>query len=130
MKRKELKILSPDRSTEVHLGADGIIMIKGRGFLPGNNEIVDMISEWVDDYIKDPEDVTQVILAFEYLNSPTTMTLITMLKKLIGLLSQNKKLKIRWYHEEGDHDIIERGEHISSVVNFPFEFIMTRNISR
>lgn len=130
MKRKELKILSPDRSTEVNLGADGIIMIKGRGFLPGNNEIVDRISEWVDDYIKDPEDVTQVILAFEYLNSPTTMTLITMLKKLIGLLSQNKKLKIRWYHEEGDHDIIERGEHISSVVNFPFEFIMTRNISR
>jgi hypothetical protein len=128
MASEELHIYSPDKSTEVRLGADGIIMMKGRGFLPGNNEAVSRISAWMDEYVKEPEELTLIIFAFEYLNSHTTVSIINILKKLIALTARNKKLKVHWYHEDGDHDIIERGEHISSVVNFPFEFIMTKNI--
>jgi hypothetical protein len=36
----------------------------------------------------------------------------------------NKKYSINWYYEEGDEDILEKGEDISSALNIPFNFIM------
>ncbi len=127
---QELHILSADKLNEIHFNTDGVFVIKGRGFLPGNNETLGRINVWIDEYLKEPKENTLVIFAFEYLNSFTTVSIINILKKLTTLITRNKKLKIQWYHEEADHDIIERGEHISSVINFPFEYIMTKNIRR
>ena len=36
----------------------------------------------------------------------------------------DKKYIINWYYEEGDEDILEKGEYISSVLNIPFNYIM------
>jgi hypothetical protein len=37
---------------------------------------------------------------------------------------KNKKYIINWYYDEGDEDIIEKGEYISSITEVPFNFIM------
>jgi hypothetical protein len=36
----------------------------------------------------------------------------------------NKKYSVNWYYEEGDEDILEKGEDISSALDIPFNFIM------
>jgi hypothetical protein len=36
---------------------------------------------------------------------------------------------INWYYEEGDEDILEKGENISSVLDVTFNFIMIPNHS-
>jgi hypothetical protein len=36
---------------------------------------------------------------------------------------------INWYYEEGDEDILEKGENISSVLDVIFNFIMIPNHS-
>lgn len=114
-----------DKSPEVFLSSDGIIIIKGRVFVLGSSEIPLKTTEWIDLYVNDPCELTCVILAFEYINSFTTIILIRLLKKLVQVISHNKKLVVKWYYEDGDNDILERGEHISAAVNIPFEFIMT-----
>ena len=40
-----------------------------------------------------------------------------------------KKAVIRWYYEEDDEDILERGEYISAAFNIPVEFIAVSDIS-
>jgi hypothetical protein len=35
---------------------------------------------------------------------------------------------INWYYEEGDEDIIEKGEYISSVLDIPYNFIMLSDL--
>jgi hypothetical protein len=37
---------------------------------------------------------------------------------------KNKKFVVNWYYEEGDEDILERGEYFSSVLDIPFNFFM------
>jgi hypothetical protein len=32
---------------------------------------------------------------------------------------------INWYYEDGDEDILEQGEYISTTLEIPFNFIMT-----
>lgn len=123
---EEIRYLPSDKSPEVILSPDGIIIIRGRGFMLSNSEIPQRISTWIDGYVLAPDNSTCVILAFEYLNSFTTIVLVGFLRKLISVLELNKSLKVKWYYEEGDFDILERGEHISSTVKIPFEFIMTK----
>jgi len=49
--------------------------------------------------------------------------MIYWIKKIATISHLNKKIVINWYYEEGDEDILEQGEHISSVVSIPFNFI-------
>ena len=42
---------------------------------------------------------------------------------------QMKKFVIKWYYEEDDDDILERGEYIASAINIPIEFIPVNDIS-
>lgn len=123
---EEIRYKSSEKSPEVILSPDGNILIRGRGFLQNSTDIPQKISDWIDEYLKNPDDTTCVILAFEYLNSFNTMMLTGFLRKLITVLELNKNLKVKWYYEEGDNDILERGENISLALNFPFEFIMIR----
>ena len=87
------------------------------------------MKNWIDEYLSNPAEITYVFIAFEYLNSFSTTILVSILKKISQVILQLKKLVIKWYYEEGDEDILERGEYISSNYNIPIEFIMTNNIA-
>jgi hypothetical protein len=51
------------------------------------------------------------------------MIFISILKKITYIRLKNKKFIVNWYYEEGDEDILEQGEYISSVLDIPFNFI-------
>jgi len=125
----ELHILPTDNTPEVLLKPEGIIKITGRGLIAEKIEVFGQILNWIDEYINNPADKTDVIIAFEYLNSFSTVFLVTVLRKLIQINHSRKILKIYWYFEDGDDDILERGEYISSAYNIPIEFIMTDDIT-
>ncbi len=129
MAKGKLHILPTGNTPEFILDPDGIIKIKGRGLVVNKTEISQDIMTWIDKYLSDPADMTTVIVAFEYLNSFSTAILATIFKKVIKVIYLGKKFVILWYYEEGDDDILERGEYISSAYNIPVEFIMTTNIS-
>ena len=82
-----------------------------------------------DEYLRNPSEITYVILAFEYLNSSSTIIIVSILRKLSQVILQSRKLVIQWYYEEDDEDIIERGEYISSTLDISIEFIKTNHIA-
>jgi hypothetical protein len=125
----EVHILPTDSTPEVLLNPEGIIKIKGRGLIINKFEVLDQIMNWINEYISNPADITNVIVAFEYLNSFSTSILVSILNKLSQINQQTKKLTIRWYFEDGDDDILERGEYISSAYNLPIDFFMTDDIA-
>jgi hypothetical protein len=125
----EVHILPTDSTPEVLLNPEGIIKIKGRGLIINKFEVLDQIMNWINEYISNPADITNVIVAFEYLNSFSTAILVSILNKLSQINQQTKKLTIRWYFEDGDDDILERGEYISSAYNLSIDFFMTDDIA-
>jgi hypothetical protein len=121
-------ILPTNKTPEVLLNPEGIIKIKGRAIDESRAKFSDQILIWIDAYLLNPAQSTEVIIALEYLNSYNSIILASVLKKLSQLNRQSKKLVIKWYIEEDDDDLLERGNHISSTFNIPIEFIMTDQI--
>ncbi|MDO9579182.1 MAG: DUF1987 domain-containing protein [Bacteroidales bacterium] len=115
------------RTPEIILNPDGIIKIRGRSMIENVTEFSRQIEDWVDKYIRDPADLTCVDFYLEYLNTNNIKFYISLLKKIETIKLKNKKYVINWYYEEGDEDIIEKGEYISSVLDVTFNFIMIPN---
>jgi hypothetical protein len=125
----KLHILPTGNTPEFVFNPDGIIKIKGRGLAGNDPEVNQSIIEWIDEYSKDPAEITYIILALEYLNSLSTTMLVSILRKLFQVTMQSGKLDVQWYYEEDDEDIIERGEFISTTFKIPIKFHLINNIS-
>jgi hypothetical protein len=128
MQINKLHILPTDNTPEIILDPDGTIKIKGRGMVLNNIGVSGQIMDWLDSYIGNPAEITNVSIAFEYLNSYCTNRLTLILDKISQVVLHNKKYLITWYYEEDDDDILDRGEYIAAALNIPIEFVMTYDI--
>ena len=81
------------------------------------------VENWIDSYLCNPADLTTINFCLEYSTRSNSVIMIYWIKKIATISHLNKKIVINWYYEEGDEDILEQGEHISSVVSIPFNFI-------
>jgi hypothetical protein len=125
---RKIHILPSEINPELILDPVGIITIKGRFLVLNPTDVPVQIVSWIDSYLGNPAESTEVIIALEYLNSFGTKNLMSILKQLSKVIKQNKKIVIRWYYEEDDEDMIDRGEYISSVLNVPIEIIMVKSL--
>jgi hypothetical protein len=120
---KELKIEGTKNSPEVMLDPGGLIRIKGRSI---HENIIDFflpVQNWISEYVSIPAEVTCVDINLEYFNSASAKLMIQMLQRISRVRLKNKKFIVNWYYEEGDEDILERGQYFSSVLGIPFNFI-------
>jgi hypothetical protein len=125
MSLEKLQILPTKCTPAISLNPDGIIKIRGR-YINGNKNVSELFKqteEWIDEYIRDPADLTCVDIFLEYFNGINLNTYISILKKIESVNLKNKKYIINWYYEEGDEDILETGEYISLILHTPFNFI-------
>lgn len=119
---KELKIPPTKTSPEILLSPDGLVKIRGRSIHENVAEFYSSVEKWVSEYINVPADVTCVDMNLEYFNSASAKVFIHLLEKIKHVTLKNKKYVINWYYEEGDEDILERGEYFSSILDIPFNF--------
>lgn len=116
--------IEPSRNTpEIVLRPDGNMKIKGRSIHENVADFYQPILDWIEVYISDPPDTTYVDIHLEYFNSSSAKYIIQLLQRLRMVALKNKKFFINWFYEEGDEDILERGEYFSSVLDIPFNFI-------
>jgi hypothetical protein len=120
---KELKIAATKNSPEIYLSPDGVIKFKGRSIHENSIDFFKPVEDWVNGYVSEPSEVTCIEVGLEYFNSASAKILINLLQKISYVQLKNKKFIINWYYEDGDEDILERGEYFSSVLNIPFNFI-------
>jgi hypothetical protein len=126
----EIHISRTNQTPEFIFSPEGIIKIVGRGLFNDKPEITDQLISWIDDYLHNPAKVTYVTIAFEYLNSLSTIILVTLLQSLSRINGKSQSLVIKWYYEDDDEEILERGKYISFSFDIPIEFIITEDISR
>ena len=120
----EKKIISTKSTPEIILNPEGRIKISGRSMFENVSEFSEQIEDWIDEYLLNPAELTSVDIYLEYFNIINFKNYYNLLKKIESLKLMDKKYIINWYYEEGDEDILEKGEYISSVLNIPFNYIM------
>jgi hypothetical protein len=125
----EMHILSTNQTPEYIFNYEGMIKIRGRGLYSDKPELSDQIISWIDGYLKNPAQVTYVTISLEYLNSLSTSVLVSVLRKLLPIRLQSKRLVVKWYYDADDENILDRGKYISSYCDIPIEFIKTDNVA-
>ena len=128
MNNEVIHILPTNKTPEVLLDPKGLIKITGRAIDESQVKFSEETIAWIDDFLLHLPESTEVIIALEYLNSYNAVILAFILRKIAQIREQSKKLKIKWYIEEDDDDLVERGNYISSNFNIQIEFILTDHI--
>ena len=113
------------KTPTVVLNPSGHLRIEGRSIPEDANAFFSEVMKWVNEYLRSPAEVTNFDIAFEYLNSGTSKFILEMLTVLKELINNNYQLNINWYYEEGDDDILERGEYYASILDIKINFIET-----
>ncbi len=116
---------STKKTPNVLLDPSGRIRIGGRSIPEDASKFYDNILNWVLDYCHTPSDSTVVDIELEYFNSGSAKFVMQILRELSELLAEGRDLKVNWYYEEGDDDILERGEYYSSILDLEINFIET-----
>jgi len=114
---------------EIRLDPGGKIRIRGRSIHENTVEFFAPVEAWVDNYIMHPAEITSVDIALDYFNSATTKILISILQKITYVGVKQKKYVINWFYEEGDEDILERGEYFASILDIQINFVRIRATS-
>jgi ribonucleotide reductase beta subunit family protein with ferritin-like domain len=123
---KNQHIIFPTKTTpEVILDLKGSIKLTGR-LIPENAEdFFKPIEEWINEYFKNPADITCVEIRLEYINSTCTKYLLDLMHRITHIyLKKNKnKFLINWYYRDEDEDMLEKGKFFSSDLDVTFDFI-------
>ena len=122
---ENLLIESTKKTPEVSFNMDGRIRISGRSIPEDATKFYDSLYEWIYYYCQNPPDSTTVDVALEYFNSGSSKSILHILRALVDVSKKGHKLTINWYYEEGDDDIMERGEYYESILEIKFNFIET-----
>jgi hypothetical protein len=124
----EVHILPTDKTPDIFLNPSGIINIKGRAIDENVRKAPERVMEWIDGYLLNPAPNTMVTIALEYLNSFNTLILTAILRKLVHVKEQGRKLEIKWYIEVDDDDLLDKVESISAAFTMPIELITVDDI--
>jgi len=119
----KLEFQPTQKTPYVLLDPEGRIKFKGRSIPEDVSLFYEEILEWIVDYSETPNQNTDVEIEMEYLNSGTSKYMLRLLKKLKEVENNGNSLHINWIYEEGDDDILERGEYYASILNLKINFI-------
>jgi len=111
-----------NRTPFVSLDPSGKFRIRGRSIHENPSKFFDPILDWVLAYLNDPRETTVFDIELEYFNSGSSRYILDILTLLMERKA-DKKLIINWYFEDGDDDLLERGQYYESILNTKFNFI-------
>ena len=111
-----------NRTPFVSLDPSGKFRIRGRSIHENPSKFFDPLLEWVEYYLKNPMETTVVDIELEYFNSGSSRYILDILTLLTERIA-NSNLIINWYFEDGDDDLLERGQYYESILNTKFNFI-------
>lgn len=99
------------------------IEMSGRSLPENVKEFYEPVINWLNDYVKAPNDKTKIVLNFEYFNTASSKMIMDILEKFKKIQEQGKEIDVDWCYIEEDDDMLEAGEDYSEITEVPFNFI-------
>lgn len=96
--------------------------VSGRSFPLNAKGFYAPVLEWLDAYVENPNPSTDCVFRLEYFNTPSSKSISDILKRMKAIQDGGKEVKIIWYYEEDDIDILDLGHVFSRTVGMPFDF--------
>jgi len=123
-------IIDPTKKTPWIILEPGRILITGRSISENPGEFYRPVHEWMINYTAESEAITDVQLAFEFINTTSIKWVYAILKELNRIPDLSERAHISWYYETGDEDMLDLGFILKSLVSCPFIIIEVEDIDK
>ncbi len=119
-----LKIESTEDNPQIVLDRESNIMeISGRSLPEDVNTFYEPMMSWIEEYTKDPLDVTVFNFKLTYFNTASSKIILDILTQFEEMIEEGHQVMVRWHFPEEDEDMKEAGEEYSEMVDVPFEMV-------
>jgi hypothetical protein len=105
------------------LSEEGLLHFEGRSIPENPNDFYKPLFQWVQEYFKQPQKLTSIVIKLEYINSGSSKSLLEFFRFVKEQHVAGHKCLIKWYSEEDDESVQELGEHYQFTLKIPFEFV-------
>ena len=110
------------KSLEVEC-SPGYFKLSGNSILSDPRKFFKPIVEWVESYLKEPEEVTTVDLKLEYVDTASVQSVFDVMRMFKVLQEQKRELVVNFYFEFDDPELLELGEIMEGRLGIKFNFI-------
>lgn len=102
----------------------GLLDIRGKSSPENPLAFYKHLHESIDAFGSFPTPNLTLNIAYEYFNTSSSKCIYILFKKVNDLrMDKGKQIKVNWYFEEGDEDMQEAGEDLSSFFNYDFNYV-------
>jgi uncharacterized protein YkuJ len=81
------------------------------------------VLDWLDEYTRTPLKKTDFVFKYIYFNTATSKLVQDILTKLEHLKEKGSDVKVSWFYEQDDEDMLDLGIEFKENVNIAFEII-------
>lgn len=103
--------------------ANMLCRIEGSSYPEDAYEVYQHVIDWLNRIGKDYQNELVVEFDYVFLNSISHKKVWQILHELKQLFKAGKLVKVIWYFDENDEDIMEAGEDLAELMNIPFELL-------
>ena len=100
---------------------NGLFEISGRSLPENAIKFFAPILNWMEDYLKSPNQVTIFEFKLDYFNSASIKSIYEIIKVLEKISKNNFQVNIIWYYVNDDELIKNRGLEIKEMLDVPFD---------
>jgi len=119
---EDLKIDSTKDTLEI-ICKSGFISLNGNSIIPNAKTFFEPVANWIDDYIQNPAENTEVTLKFNYIDTASVQSIFELLKRLRDIPNYENRISINWYFEFDDPELLEVGEIMEARLKLKFNYI-------
>ncbi len=101
--------------------AEGNFAMKGSSYPENALEFFQPIFAWLERYIAEIDRPITLRLELEYLNTSSSKCILDFFKILEAYHQEGGKVRVLWFYEANDEDMLETGEEFLEDLDFPFE---------
>ena len=81
------------------------------------------VLDWLDEYTRTPLKKTDFVFKYIYFNTATSKLVQDILTRLEHLREKGSEVKVSWYYEQDDEDMLDLGIEFKENVNIAFEIV-------
>jgi len=107
-------------------GDNHYFLVEGRSLPENTRQFYEPVLKWLESY--SPEEGSSILIEFkfDYINSTSLIAIFSIVKSLKAHLKNGCSLKIIWFYEEDDEDLLAVGEDIANLSEMKFEYIESK----
>ena len=100
----------------------GVFLIAERSLPEDAVSFYTPIFDWINEYAKNPNPVTDFKFTLEYFNTASSKQIFKLLSQLEAV-SKVSDLTVLWYYDKEDKDMLSVGERYAKLVNVKFSLL-------